>query len=92
MRAPCATWRRSARGFIPIIGAVWRSDIAAPALHFWRSSDDANAEGGTLIWKTDGPLVEAVSFDDMVDAISENGGRRIGLLKIDCEAPNSPSS
>ena len=70
--------------------AVWRSDIAAPALHFWRSSDAANAVGGTLIWETDGPLVEAVSFDDMVDAISGNGRRRISLLKIDCEGAEFP--
>ena len=59
--------------------AVWRSDIAAPTLHFWRSTDDANAGGGTLIWDTDGPLVDAVPFDDVIDAISENGRRPIGL-------------
>jgi FkbM family methyltransferase len=70
--------------------AVWRSDIAAPALHFWRSTDDANAGGGTLIWDTDGPLVDTVSFDDVIDTISENGRRRISLLKIDCEGAEFP--
>ena len=70
--------------------AVWRSDITAPALHFWRSTDDANAGGGTLIWDTDGPLVDVVSFDDVVDTISENGRRRISLLKIDCEGAEFP--
>ena len=70
--------------------AVWRSDIAAPALHFWRSPDDANAGGGTLIWDTDGPLVDAVSFDNVVDTISENGRRRVSLLKIDCEGAEFP--
>jgi FkbM family methyltransferase len=70
--------------------AVWRSDIVAPALHFWRSTDDANAGGGTLIWDTDGPLVDVVSFDNVLDTISENGRRRISLLKIDCEGAEFP--
>ena len=70
--------------------AVWRSDIVAPALHFWRSTDNANAGGGTLIWDTDGPLVDAVAFDDVVDAVSENGRRRINLVKIDCEGAEFP--
>jgi FkbM family methyltransferase len=70
--------------------AVWRSDIAAPELHFWRSTDAANAGGGTLIWDTDGPLVDTVSFDDLIDTVSENGRRRINLLKIDCEGAEFP--
>ena len=70
--------------------AVWRSDIAAPALHFWRSTDDANTGGGSLIWDTDGPLVDTVPFDAVIDAASENGRRRISLLKIDCEGAEFP--
>jgi FkbM family methyltransferase len=70
--------------------AVWRSDLVAPALHFWRSSDGANTGGGTLIWDTDGPLVDVVSFDHVVDAIREGGRRRINLLKIDCEGAEFP--
>ena len=70
--------------------AVWRSDIAAPTLHFWNSTDGANAGGGTLIWDTDGPLVDAVPFDDVVEAISDGGRRRINLLKIDCEGAEFP--
>jgi FkbM family methyltransferase len=70
--------------------AVWRSDTGASALHFWRSTDGANAGGGTLIWDTDGPLVDAVPFDDVVEAISENGRRRIDLLKVDCEGAEFP--
>ena len=70
--------------------AVWRSDIPTPALHFWRSTDDANTGGGSLIWDTDGPLVEVVSFDHVIDAISEDGRRRINLLKIDCEGAEFP--
>src|SRR4051794_10611837 len=63
--------------------AVWRSDVAAAALHFWPSTDAANTAGGTVIWDTDGPLVDAVSFDDVIDAIGA-GGRRISLMKMDC--------
>src|SRR5262249_10679343 len=70
--------------------AVWRSDVVAPALHFWRSTDDANAGGGTLIWDTDGPLVEAVTFDDVIDRVTDNGVRRVSLLKIDCEGAEFP--
>jgi FkbM family methyltransferase len=70
--------------------AVWRSDIAATALHFWRSTDDANAGGGTLIWDTDGPLVDAVPFDDVIEVVSDGGRRRIDLLKIDCEGAEFP--
>jgi FkbM family methyltransferase len=70
--------------------AVWRSDITAPALHFWRSTDGANAGGGTLIWDTDGPLVDAVPFDDVIEAVSHEGRRRIDLLKIDCEGAEFP--
>jgi FkbM family methyltransferase len=70
--------------------AVWRSDITVPALPFWRSTDRANAGGGTLIWDTDGPLVEVVPFDEVIEAISHNGERRIDLLKIDCEGAEFP--
>jgi FkbM family methyltransferase len=70
--------------------AVWRSDTPASPQHFWPSSDGANAGGGTLIWETDGPLVDAVPFDDIAEAISEGGRRRINLVKIDCEGAEFP--
>jgi FkbM family methyltransferase len=70
--------------------AVWRSDIATPPLHFWRSTDDANTGGGTLIWDTDGPLVDVVSFDHVIDTVTEDGRRRVNLLKIDCEGAEFP--
>jgi len=59
-------------------------------LHFWPSSDRSNAGGGTLIWDTDGPLVDAVPFDEVIAAISDEGRRRIDLLKIDCEGGEFP--
>jgi FkbM family methyltransferase len=70
--------------------AVWRSDVAAPALNFFRSPDGANTGGGTLIWETDGPLVNAVPFDDVVDEVTGGGRRRISLVKIDCEGAEFP--
>jgi len=70
--------------------AVWRSDVQASALHFCPSGDSANAGGGTVIWETDGPVVEAVAFDDVIQSVTENGKRRINLLKIDCEGAEFP--
>lgn len=66
--------------------AVWRSDIPAGPLHFWRSDDPANAGGGTVIWETNGPVVESIQFDEVVASI----GTRIDLLKIDCEGAEFP--
>src|SRR5262249_20772696 len=42
------------------------------------------------IWETDGPFVETVPFDDVIDAIADRGRRRINLLKIDCEGAEFP--
>ena len=70
--------------------AVWRSDIPRRRLPFYASSDRANTGGGTLIWETDGPLVEAVPFDEIVDAVSRRGACRIDVLKIDCEGAEFP--
>jgi FkbM family methyltransferase len=65
---------------------VWRSDIPAAPLHFWRSDDATNAGGGTVMWETNGPVVESIPFDDIVASI----GVRIDLLKIDCEGAEFP--
>jgi len=70
--------------------AVWRSDIPGGRLPFFASTDAANSGGGTLIWDTDGPLIEAVPFDDVVNTITNGGERRIDLLKIDCEGAEFP--
>jgi FkbM family methyltransferase len=70
--------------------AVWRSDIPGLHLPFFASADQTNSGGGTVIWDTDSPRVEAVPFDDLVDAITDQGRRRINLLKIDCEGAEFP--
>lgn len=74
----------------PVNRAVWRSDVPAAPLHFWPSTDAANTGGGSLIWETDGPLVEAVPFDEAIEAITNGGRQRISLLKIDCEGAEFP--
>jgi FkbM family methyltransferase len=68
--------------------ALWRCDLPAAPLHFWPSTDRANTGGGSLIWDTDGPLVDAVPFDEAIEAIARE--RRIDLLKIDCEGSEFP--
>lgn len=70
--------------------AVWRSDQPGVRLPFFASVDPANSGGGTLIWETDGPVVDAVPFDDVVESITEGGRRRIDLMKIDCEGAEFP--
>lgn len=70
--------------------AVWRSDVPGRQLPLFASSDRANVGGGTLIWEADGPLVDAVPFDEVVDAISERGRRRIDVMKMDCEGAEFP--
>jgi FkbM family methyltransferase len=92
-----ANWARARENLAPFGGrvhlhnrAVWRSDVSASPLHFWASTDAANTGGGTLIWDTDGPVVDVVPFDQVVDTITGNGRRRISLLKIDCEGAEFP--
>ena len=70
--------------------AVWRSDLPGQRLPFCASSDQANRGGGTLMWEADGPLVEAVPFDEIVDRVSRKGACRIDVLKIDCEGAEFP--
>ena len=70
--------------------AVWRSDRPDGRLHFSPSSDAANSGGGTIIWETDGPFVETIPFDSVIEAVSRGGARRIDLVKIDCEGSEFP--
>jgi FkbM family methyltransferase len=70
--------------------AVWRSDTGVSRLNFWASTDAANTGGGTLIWETEGPAVDVVPFDVVVDMATHGGRRRVDLLKIDCEGAEFP--
>lgn len=70
--------------------AVWRSDRPAGRLSYTYSSDAANTGGGSVVWESDGPGIEAIPFDDVVEEITDGGRRRIRLLKIDCEGSEFP--
>ena len=71
--------------------AVWRSDTPASPQHFWASSDAANAGGGTLIWETDGPLVDAVPFDEVATRSVTVAGDASTWSRLIAKAPNSRS-
>ena len=71
-------------------GAVWRSDRAAT--HLGLHNPDRPANTGA-IQVTDGPAprrVPAVPFDELIDRATEDGARRVRLLKLDCEASEWP--
>ena len=70
--------------------AVWRSDATTSQLPFHPSSDPANAGGGSVIWDTEGRLVDAIPFDTIVETASAGGRRRVELVKIDCEGAEFP--
>lgn len=70
--------------------AVWRSDRPAGRLHFSYSTDRANTGGGGVLWNGDGPAIETVPFDEVIERVTEGGRRRISLLKIDCEGSEFP--
>lgn len=69
--------------------AAWRSDVAAGTVPFLPSGDQLNSGGGSVIWEAD-ETVQAIAFDDIVDALTSQGRRRIDLLKMDCEGAEFP--
>jgi FkbM family methyltransferase len=70
--------------------AVWRSDQPPGRLNFMRSKDASNTGGGTLIWETQGELVDTTRFDDVVLDATARDRHRIDLLKLDCEGAEFP--
>lgn len=69
--------------------AVWRSDQAAGHLHFHNPGDQRNTGEGRVSAHTTSQRVSAIPFDDLVARATEDG-RRIRLLKIDCEGAEWP--
>jgi FkbM family methyltransferase len=66
--------------------AVWRSDRETKeTLHSQSSDDKANTGGVNVVTSLDGPAVESIAFDDVIDQISAGGQKRIRLVKMDCE-------
>lgn len=67
--------------------AVWRSDIKVDHL-FFSANDDENTGAGSVTNET-GLKVPAVAFDEVVRELTASG-RRIRLLKLDCEGSEYP--
>jgi FkbM family methyltransferase len=71
--------------------AVWRSDQVVERLRFAGSADSANTSGGGVLWSgAAGTPIEAISLDDILRDITDNGRKRVRLLKIDCEGAEFP--
>jgi FkbM family methyltransferase len=68
--------------------AVWRSDVPVDSLFFARSSDPINTGGGA-VGADSGERVPAVPFGRVLAELTA-GGRRIRLLKLDCEGSEFP--
>ena len=69
--------------------AVWRSDRTGDTL-FHQGSDCYNTGGGSILFPSSGERLEVVAFDDVIRDITDNGQRRVRLLKIDCEGSEFP--
>jgi FkbM family methyltransferase len=71
--------------------AVFRSDRAGDKLfHSGYMTSGLNTGGGNVFWATSGDEMAVVAFDDVLRRITENGKRRVKLLKIDCEGSEFP--
>lgn len=69
--------------------AVWRSDRKVERLTFTSFEDD-NTAAGHVVGPQTGDGVEAVAFDDVVLDVTENGRKRIRMVKIDAEGSEFP--
>jgi hypothetical protein len=54
-------------------------------LNFFYSTDKANTGGGNVLWSAEGPQVESIALDDVIDRVTKRGRKRVRMLKIDCE-------
>ena len=74
--------------------AVCRSDVPPDHLFFSGygtfNGKVVNTGGGNVLWATEGMKVPTIAFDNVLDRASEQGRRRIRLLKLDCEGSEYP--
>jgi FkbM family methyltransferase len=80
-------------------GAAWRSDVNDDQLRFdgyhpfpksYREMTGIlNTGNGSVVWGVGQP-VEKIAFDDLIDLATDNGAKRIRLLKLDCEGAEWP--
>jgi FkbM family methyltransferase len=70
--------------------AVWRSDQPAGTLRICHSHHVENTGGGNVFWSEGGIPVSGIAFDDIVRSVTNNGRRRVRMVKIDCETSEFP--
>jgi FkbM family methyltransferase len=80
-------------------GAVWRSDPNTDELRFdgyhpfpksfIEMQGFLNTGNGSVIWG-EGEVVPKIAFDEIVDLLTNNGEKRVRLLKLDCEGSEWP--
>jgi FkbM family methyltransferase len=79
--------------------AVWRSDSNEKVLYHSGynrnfdcqiTSNLVNTGGGDVIWQTHGEMVPVIAFDTLILKATEEGQKKIRLLKIDCEGSEWP--
>ena len=88
------------RGEVTLVhGAAWRSDPNDDQLWFeghprfrgFPGLDGVvNTGGGSVCWSRDGEPVPKIAFDPFILDITDNGRRRVRLLKLDCEGAEWP--
>jgi FkbM family methyltransferase len=75
-------------------GAVWRSDVNEEVLYHGGYTiaihNLVNTAGGDVIWYKHGKMVPAIPFDMVIQGATENGIKKIRLLKLDCEGSEWP--
>jgi FkbM family methyltransferase len=74
-------------------GAAWRSDCNEDALYFQgypSMGGRINTGGGRVLDKADGCPVRKINFDAFLLDITENGKKKVRLLKLDCEGSEWP--
>lgn len=88
------------RGHVELVrAAVWRSDPNDDELRFDgyhpfpksfpNMNGTMNTGNGSVIWGQ-GDVVPKLAFDQIVDTLTNNGEKRIRLVKLDCEGSEWP--
>jgi FkbM family methyltransferase len=89
-----------AQGYVRLMqAAVWRSDpnddeLRFDGYHTFTQSYPGmegivNTGGGSVVWGVGEPVAK-VAFDDVVDLVTNDGERRVRLVKLDCEGAEWP--
>lgn len=69
---------------VPHYGAVWRSDRMADELFV------STLDNMSVLWQDSGTKVPVFSLDEILRIQAQDKGRRVRLLKLDCEGAEYP--